>query len=101
MASHQYIYVMKQLNKVLPGGRELLKNISLSFYPGAKIGVLGVNGAGKSTLLKIMAGIETEFNEEAWSADGASVGYLPQEPELDPSKDVEEMLWRASALSKT
>ena len=89
MASHQYIYVMKQLNKVLPGGRELLKNISLSFYPGAKIGVLGVNGAGKSTLLKIMAGIETEFNGEAWSADGASVGYLPQEPELDPSKDVE------------
>ena len=88
MASHQYIYVMKQLNKVLPGGRELLKNISLSFYPGAKIGVLGVNGAGKSTLLKIMAGIETEFNGEAWSADGASVGYLPQEPELDPSKDV-------------
>ncbi len=88
MASHQYIYVMKQLNKVLPGGRELLKDISLSFYPGAKIGVLGVNGAGKSTLLKIMAGIETEFNGEAWSADGASVGYLPQEPELDPSKDV-------------
>lgn len=89
MASPQYIYVMKQLNKILPGGRELLKNISLSFYPGAKIGVLGVNGAGKSTLLKIMAGIETEFNGEAWSADGASVGYLPQEPELDPSKDVE------------
>lgn len=89
MASHQYIYVMNQLNKILPGGRELLKNISLSFYPGAKIGVLGVNGAGKSTLLKIMAGIETEFNGEAWSADGTSVGYLPQEPELDPSKDVE------------
>ena len=89
MASHQYIYVMKQLNKILPGGRELLKNISLSFYPGAKIGVLGVNGAGKSTLLKIMAGIEPEYNGEAWSADGASVGYLPQEPELDPSKDVE------------
>ncbi len=62
MASPQYIYVMKQLNKILPGGRELLKNISLSFYPGAKIGVLGVNGAGKSTLLKIMHGIETEFN---------------------------------------
>jgi len=89
MASYQYIYVMKQLNKILPGGRELLKNISLSFLPGAKIGVLGVNGAGKSTLLKIMAGIETEYNGEAWSADGATVGYLPQEPELDPSKDVE------------
>ena len=88
MNSPQYIYVMKQLNKILPGGRELLKNISLSFYPGAKIGVLGVNGAGKSTLLKIMAGIETEFNGEAWSADGTSVGYLPQEPDLNPSKDV-------------
>ncbi|MEK9679349.1 MAG: energy-dependent translational throttle protein EttA [Rhodospirillaceae bacterium] len=89
MASYQYIYVMKQLNKTFQGGRELLKNISLSFLPGAKIGVLGVNGAGKSTLLKIMAGIETEYNGEAWSAEGASVGYLPQEPELDPSKDVE------------
>ncbi len=89
MASYQYIYVIKQLNKTFQGGRELLKNISLSFLPGAKIGVLGVNGAGKSTLLKIMAGIETEYNGEAWSAEGASVGYLPQEPELDPSKDVE------------
>ena len=89
MALYQYIYVMKQLNKRFPSGRELFKNVSLSFYPGAKIGVLGVNGAGKSTLLKIMAGIETEFNGEAWSADGVSVGYLEQEPELDPAKDVE------------
>ena len=89
MASYQYIYVMKQLNKKFPSGRELFKNVSLSFFPGAKIGVLGVNGAGKSTLLKIMAGIETEFNGEAWSAEGVSVGYLEQEPELDPSKDVE------------
>ena len=89
MASYQYIYVMKQLNKKFPSGRELFKNVSLSFFPGAKIGVLGVNGAGKSTLLKIMAGIETEFNGEAWSADGVSVGYLEQEPELDPAKDVE------------
>ena len=89
MASYQYIYVMKQLNKTFPGGRELLKNISLSFLPGAKIGVLGVNGAGKSTLLKIMAGIETQYNGEAWSAEGASVGFLPQEPDLDPDKDVE------------
>ena len=89
MASYQYIYVMKQLNKKFSGGRELFKNVSLSFFPGAKIGVLGINGAGKSTLLKIMAGIETEFNGEAWSADGVSVGYLEQEPELDPSKDVE------------
>ncbi|MDC0190780.1 energy-dependent translational throttle protein EttA [Rhodospirillales bacterium] len=89
MASYQYIYVMKQLNKKFPSGRELFKNVSLSFFPGAKIGVLGVNGAGKSTLLKIMAGIETEFNGEAWSADGVSVGYLEQEPELDPAEDVE------------
>ena len=89
MANYQYIYVMKQLSKTFQGGRELLKNISLSFFPGAKIGVLGANGAGKSTLLKIMAGLETEFNGEAWSAEGARVGFLPQEPELDPGKDVE------------
>ena len=89
MASYQYIYVMNQLSKRFSSGRELFKNVTLSFFPGAKIGVLGVNGAGKSTLLKIMAGIETEFNGEAWSADGVSVGYLEQEPELDPSKDVE------------
>tara|TARA_A100001011_G_scaffold168086_1_gene176948 strand:+ start:96463 stop:98118 length:1656 start_codon:yes stop_codon:yes gene_type:complete len=79
---------MKELNKTLQSGRELMKNISLSFLPGAKIGVLGANGAGKSTLLKIMAGIETEYNGEAWAADGARVGYLPQEPELDPTKTV-------------
>ena len=89
MASYQYIYVMNQLSKRFSSGRELFKNVSLSFFPGAKIGVLGVNGAGKSTLLKIMAVIETEFNGEAWSAEGVSVGYLEQEPELDPSKDVE------------
>ena len=89
MASYQYIYVMNQLSKRFPSGRELLKNVSLSFFPGAKIGVLGINGAGKSTLLKIMAGIETEFDGEAWSAEGASVGYLHQEPELDSTKDVE------------
>jgi len=89
LASYQYIYVMNQLSKRFSSGRELFKNVTLSFFPGAKIGVLGVNGAGKSTLLKIMAGIETEFNGEAWSADGVSIGYLEQEPELDPSKDVE------------
>jgi ATP-binding cassette ChvD family protein len=88
MASYQYIYVMKELNKTFQGGRELMKDISLSFLPGAKIGVLGANGAGKSTLLKIMAGIETEYNGEAWAAEGVRVGYLPQEPELDPSKNV-------------
>lgn len=90
MASYQYIYVMKNLSKTYPGGKQVLKNIWLSFFPGAKIGVLGANGAGKSTLLKIMAGLDTEFNGEAWAADGASVGYLPQEPQLDPSKNVIE-----------
>jgi sulfate-transporting ATPase len=88
MAAYQYIYVMKGLGKTYPGGREVLKDIRLSFLPGAKIGVLGANGAGKSTLLKIMAGVEKNFSGEAWAAEGASVGYLPQEPELDASKDV-------------
>ena len=88
MASHQYVYVMNRLSKAWPGGKEVLKNISLSFLPGAKIGVLGLNGSGKSTLLKIMAGTETEFQGEAWAADGVKVGYLAQEPELDPSMDV-------------
>ena len=88
MASHQYVYVMNRLSKAWPGGKEVLKNISLSFLPGAKIGVLGLNGSGKSTLLKIMAGIETEFQGEAWAADGVKVGYLAQEPELDPAMDV-------------
>jgi ATP-binding cassette ChvD family protein len=88
MAAYQYIYVMKGLGKTYPGGREVLKDIRLSFLPGAKIGVLGANGAGKSTLLKIMAGVEKSFSGEAWAAEGASVGYLSQEPELDPNKDV-------------
>ena len=88
MASYQYIYTMNGLTKSYPGGREILKNIRLSFLPSAKIGVLGYNGAGKSTLLRIMAGVETEFAGEAWAAEGAKVGYLPQEPELDPTKDV-------------
>ena len=79
---------MNRLSKAWPGGKEVLKNISLSFLPGAKIGVLGLNGSGKSTLLKIMAGIETEFQGEAWAADGIKVGYLAQEPELDPAMDV-------------
>jgi energy-dependent translational throttle protein EttA len=88
MAAYQYIYVMKGLGKTYPGGREVLKDVRLSFLPGAKIGVLGANGAGKSTLLKIMAGVEKNFSGEAWAAEGATVGYLQQEPELDPSKDV-------------
>ncbi|MBC05785.1 energy-dependent translational throttle protein EttA [Thalassospira sp.] len=88
MASYQYIYVMKDLTKILPGGRELFKGITLSFLPGVKIGVLGNNGAGKSTLLKIMAGIEKDYAGEAWPADGVNVGYLEQEPKLNPEKDV-------------
>ena len=90
MASYQYIYVMKGLSKTYPGGRQVLRDIWLSFFPGAKIGVLGLNGAGKSTLLKIMAGIETEFQGEAWPAEAVTVGYLSQEPELDESKTVQE-----------
>ncbi len=88
MPAYQYIYVMKGLSKTYPGGREVLKDTWLSFLPGAKIGVLGPNGAGKSTLLRIMAGIDQDFVGEAWAAEGAKVGYLPQEPQLDPAKDV-------------
>jgi sulfate-transporting ATPase len=88
MASYQYVYVMKDLTKAFPGGREVFKGITLSFLPGVKIGVLGVNGAGKSTLMKIMAGMETEYGGEAWAAPGATVGYLSQEPELDPALTV-------------
>ncbi len=87
MAAAQYVYVLHKLSKTYPGGKQVLKDISLSFLPGAKIGVVGVNGSGKSTLLKIMAGIEKDFSGEAWAAEGVRVGYLPQEPELDPSKD--------------
>ncbi len=87
MAAPQYVYVLHKLSKTYPGGKQVLKDISLSFLPGAKIGVVGVNGSGKSTLLKIMAGIETDFSGEAWAAEGVRVGYLAQEPELDPSKD--------------
>ena len=88
MNSPQYVYVMKGLTKTFPGGRKIVENVWLSFLPGAKIGVLGLNGAGKSTLLRIMAGVDTEFDGEAWAAEGLRVGYLPQEPALDPEKDV-------------
>jgi sulfate-transporting ATPase len=88
MAAYQYIYVMKGLTKVYPGGRKVLENVWLSFLPGAKIGVLGHNGSGKSTLLKIMAGLDTEFNGEAWAAEGVTVGFLQQEPQLNTAKDV-------------
>jgi sulfate-transporting ATPase len=90
MASYQYVYVMKDVTKAFPGGREVFKGITLSFLPGVKIGILGVNGAGKSTLLKIMAGIEKEYGGEAWAADGVRIGYLEQEPKLDDSKSVSE-----------
>jgi ATP-binding cassette ChvD family protein len=88
MAATQYVYALQKLSKTYPGGKQVLKDISLSFLPGAKIGVVGVNGSGKSTLMRIMAGQEKEFLGEAWAADGIKMGYLPQEPQLDPSKDV-------------
>jgi ATP-binding cassette ChvD family protein len=90
MPAYQYVYVMKDLTKAFPGGREVFKGITLSFLPGVKIGVLGVNGAGKSTLLKIMAGIETDYGGEAWAAEGVRVGYLAQEPKLDENLTVSE-----------
>ena len=101
MASYQYVYVMKELSKTYPGGKKVLDNIWLSFFPGAKIGILGVNGAGKSTLLKIMAGIDNEFQGEAWSAEGATVGYLPQEPQMDPNLNVQENVMQGLGELKT
>ncbi len=100
MAAYQYIYVMKGLGKTYPGGREVLKDIWLSFLPGAKIGVLGINGSGKSTLLRIMAGLDKEFTGEAWVSEGASVGYLAQEPALDPAKDVAGNVMEGMAATK-
>ncbi|HEX3441775.1 MAG TPA: energy-dependent translational throttle protein EttA [Pseudolabrys sp.] len=88
MNGRQFIYHMQGLTKAYPAGKKVLENINLSFYPDAKIGVLGVNGSGKSTLLRIMAGIDTEFSGDGWVAEGARVGYLPQEPQLDPEKSV-------------
>jgi ATP-binding cassette ChvD family protein len=97
----QYIYVMKGLSKVYPPQREVLKDIWLSFFPGAKIGVLGLNGAGKSTLLKIMAGLDSEFQGEAWPAQGVTVGMLPQEPALDPDKTVAEVVDEGVAATRS
>ena len=85
--ARQFIYHMRGLTKAYPGGKKVLENVHLSFYPDAKIGVLGVNGSGKSTLLRIMAGIDKEWNGEGWVAEGARVGYLPQEPQLDPDQE--------------
>ncbi len=84
MAAYQYVYHMDRVSKTYPGGKKCFENIRLNFLPGVKIGVVGVNGSGKSTLMRIMAGIDTDFTGEAWQAEGARVGYLPQEPELDP-----------------
>ncbi len=100
MASYQYVFVMKGLTKIYPGGKKVLDNVWLSFYPGAKIGVLGANGAGKSTLMKIMAGMDKDYNGEAWTAEGATVGYLSQEPQLDESKTVQENVMDALAGTK-
>ncbi len=100
MASYQYVYVMKNLAKTYPGGKQVLKDIYLSFYPGAKVGVIGLNGSGKSTLLRIMAGLENEYSGEAWAAQGARVGLLSQEPQLDPTKDVLGNVMQAVATKK-
>jgi len=97
MAAYQYVYVMKNLTKSYPGGREVFKGITLSFLPTAKIGVLGPNGAGKSTLMRIMSGQDKDFGGEAWAAEGAKVGYLPQEPQLDPNLTVGENVRAAFA----
>jgi ATP-binding cassette ChvD family protein len=98
--ARQFIYHMQELSKTYPGNRKVLDNVHLSFYPDAKIGVLGVNGAGKSTLLRIMAGIDDEYSGEAWAADGARVGYLPQEPQLDTAKSVRENVMEGVAAQK-
>src|SRR5690606_10341835 len=91
----QYVYSMHRVSKVVPPKREILKDISLSFFPGAKIGVLGLNGSGKSTLLRIMAGVDTEIDGEARPMPGINVGYLPQEPQLDPQKTVRDIVEEA------
>src|SRR5271170_5486957 len=98
--ARQFVYHMEGLSKTYPGNRKVLENINLSFYPDAKIGVLGVNGSGKSTLLRIMAGLDTEFSGEAWAAEGARVGYLAQEPQLDTAKSVRDNVMEGVAAQK-
>ena len=100
MASYQFVYHMSGVSKTYPGGKKTFENIHLNFLPGVKIGVVGVNGAGKSTLLKIMAGLDTDFSGEAWAAEGAKVGYLPQEPQLDPALTVRENVMLGVAEKK-
>ena len=98
--ARQFIYHMQGLTKIYPGNRKVLENVHLQFYPDAKIGVLGVNGSGKSTLLKIMAGLDKEYNGEAWVAQGARVGYLEQEPHLDEKLTVRENVMLGVAKQK-
>jgi ATP-binding cassette ChvD family protein len=100
MASYQYVYHMDGVGKTYPGGKKVFENIRLNFLPGVKIGVVGVNGSGKSTLLRVMAGLDTDFTGEAWAAKGATVGYLPQEPELDPALDVRGNVMQGVASKK-
>ncbi|HWX73315.1 MAG TPA: ATP-binding cassette domain-containing protein, partial [Xanthobacteraceae bacterium] len=98
--ARQFIYHMQGLSKAYPGNRKVLENVHLSFYPDAKIGVLGVNGSGKSTLLRIMAGLDEEFSGEAWVAEGATVGYLAQEPQVDPAKSVRDNVMEGVAAQR-
>src|ERR1700722_19721392 len=100
LMARQFVYPMQGLSKTYPGHRKGLENVNLSFYPDAKIGVLGVNGSGKSTLLRIMAGLDTEYTGEGWVAEGARVGYLPQEPQLDADKSVRENVMEGVAAQK-
>src|ERR1700734_3993679 len=100
LMARQFVYHMQGLSKTYPGHRKVLENVNLSFYPDATIGVLGVNGSGKSTLLRIMAGLDTEYTGEGWVAEGARVGYLPQEPQLDPDKSVRENVMEGVAAQK-
>src|SRR5882757_9142088 len=100
MASYQYVFVMKDMTKAYPGGKVVLEKIWLSFLPGVKIGVLGPNGSGKSTLMRIMAGMDKEFTGEAWVAQGATVGHLSQEPELNPDKTVAENVMEGLGATK-
>ncbi|KIC50124.1 energy-dependent translational throttle protein EttA [Tateyamaria sp. ANG-S1] len=100
MAAYQYVYHMSGVSKTYPGGKKCFENIHLNFLPGVKIGVVGVNGAGKSTLMKIMAGMDKDFTGEAWAAEGAKVGYLPQEPQLDPTLSVRENVMLGVAEKK-
>ena len=100
MAAYQYVYHMQGVSKTYPGGKKCFEDIHLSFLPGVKIGVVGVNGSGKSTLMKIMAGLDTDFTGEAWAAEGAKVGYLPQEPHLDPALNVRDNVMLGVAAKK-